>query len=119
MSSCCNGSIKCVAVIFYVKLQKIKQLPLHILVFSVVPVFDSFELTKQRRHQVVLVNVLQDFADVGFAVLFFSGKVAQRLLPQATFMLPVAFARLYHFPILLILHVVVHYLLVPANMGVV
>lgn len=58
---------------------------------------------------------MKDLADVGFAVLFLPGKVAQCLFPETTLLVPVTLTGFNHFSIFLILHVVVHYLLVPAT----
>ncbi len=74
-------------------------------------------LTQKWRHQVIFINVLQDFTNVGLAVFFFACKIAQSLFPQTHLTVPIAFTGLHDFPVLLILHVVMHDLLVPAETG--
>lgn len=79
--------------------------------------FGFFLLTQKWRHQVIFINVLQDFTNVGLAVFFFTCKIAQSLFPQTHLTVPIAFTGIHDFPILLILHVVMHDLLVPAEIG--
>lgn len=68
-------------------------------------------ITKQRRHEILVLDVFQHRSNILFAVLLLPRKVAKRLLPETSLLVSIQLTHLNHLLVLLILHVVVHDLL--------